>query len=171
MRRVSSKEEAPVAHRFDDEAAHGRKTLFDRRSAGEARRRGRAQTQAYFIPETLVRPFIEALVRRAVRIRQVIVLGDVARHRSTLGEAERQRVKRKRIVTRQREASIAVLADRVEFLAGREVAFGTRADFREVWRDERSNMFRLPGIVACAVDRRVLTTLVDVARGWSTERY
>jgi hypothetical protein len=32
-------------------------------------------------------------------------------------------------------------------------------------------MFRLPGIVACAVDRRVLATLVDVARGWSTERY
>jgi 3'(2'), 5'-bisphosphate nucleotidase len=48
---------------------------------------------------------------------------------------------------------------------------GRRADFREVWRDERSNMFRLPGIVACAVDRRVLATLVDVARGWSIERY
>ena len=48
---------------------------------------------------------------------------------------------------------------------------GRRADFREVWRDERSNMFRLQGIVACAVDRRVLATLVDVARGWSTERY
>jgi inositol monophosphatase family protein len=48
---------------------------------------------------------------------------------------------------------------------------GRRADFREVWRDERSNMFRLPGIVACAVDRRVLATLVDVARDWSTERY
>ena len=48
---------------------------------------------------------------------------------------------------------------------------GRRADFREVWRDERANMFRLRGIVACAVDRRVLATLVDVARGWSIERY
>lgn len=48
---------------------------------------------------------------------------------------------------------------------------GQRADFREVWRDERSNMFRLSGIIACAVDHRVLATLVDVARGWSTERY
>jgi len=48
---------------------------------------------------------------------------------------------------------------------------GRRADFRVVWRDERSNMFRLQGIVACAVDRRVLATLVDVARGWSIERY
>ncbi len=48
---------------------------------------------------------------------------------------------------------------------------GRRADFREVWRDERANMFRLRGIVACAVDRGVLATLVDVARGWNIERY
>jgi 3'(2'), 5'-bisphosphate nucleotidase len=48
---------------------------------------------------------------------------------------------------------------------------GRRVDFREMWRDERANMFRLPWIVACAVDRRVLTTLVEVARGWSIERY
>jgi 3'(2'), 5'-bisphosphate nucleotidase len=48
---------------------------------------------------------------------------------------------------------------------------GRRVDFREMWRDERANMFRLPGIVACAVDRRVLATLVEVARGWSSERY
>ena len=48
---------------------------------------------------------------------------------------------------------------------------GRRADFREVWRDERANMFRLRGIVACAVDRGVLATLVDVARSWSIERY
>jgi 3'(2'), 5'-bisphosphate nucleotidase len=48
---------------------------------------------------------------------------------------------------------------------------GRRVDFREMWWDERANMFRLPWIVACAVDRRVLTTLVEVARGWSIERY
>jgi len=48
---------------------------------------------------------------------------------------------------------------------------GRRVDFREVWRDERAKMFRLPGIVACATDRRVIETLVDVARGWSTDRY
>jgi len=48
---------------------------------------------------------------------------------------------------------------------------GRRVDFRELWRDERANMLRLPGVVACAVDRRVLATLVDVARDWSTERY
>ena len=48
---------------------------------------------------------------------------------------------------------------------------GRRVDFRSVWRDERSNMLRLPGIVACAVDRDVIRTLVEVARGWSPERY
>ena len=48
---------------------------------------------------------------------------------------------------------------------------GTRVDFRRVWRDERANMFRLPGIVACASDPRVIPTLVDVARHWSAERY
>ena len=32
-------------------------------------------------------------------------------------------------------------------------------------------MFRLPGIVACAIDRRVIAQLVDVARNWSPERY
>jgi 3'(2'), 5'-bisphosphate nucleotidase len=48
---------------------------------------------------------------------------------------------------------------------------GTAVDFRRVWRDERANMFRLPGIVACASDPSVTPTLVDVARHWSTERY
>jgi 3'(2'), 5'-bisphosphate nucleotidase len=48
---------------------------------------------------------------------------------------------------------------------------GTPANFRRTWRDERANMSRLPGIVACASDRRVIPTLVDVARGWSGERY
>jgi 3'(2'), 5'-bisphosphate nucleotidase len=48
---------------------------------------------------------------------------------------------------------------------------GARVDFRRVWRDERANMFRLPEIVACASDPRIIPTLVDVARHWSSERY
>jgi 3'(2'), 5'-bisphosphate nucleotidase len=48
---------------------------------------------------------------------------------------------------------------------------GIRVDFRRTWRDERANMFRLPGIVACATDRAVLPTLIAVARHWSAERY
>lgn len=48
---------------------------------------------------------------------------------------------------------------------------GTRVDFHGIWRDERANMFRLPGIVACASDRTIIPTLIDVARHWSPERY
>jgi 3'(2'), 5'-bisphosphate nucleotidase len=48
---------------------------------------------------------------------------------------------------------------------------GRRVDFRRLWRDARANMLRLPGIVACARDRRVIATLVDVASHWSAERY
>ena len=48
---------------------------------------------------------------------------------------------------------------------------GRPVDFGGVGLDERSSMFRLPGIVACAIDRRVIATLVDVARNWSPERY
>ena len=46
-----------------------------------------------------------------------------------------------------------------------------RLYFRRAWRDERANMLRLPGIVACARDPRVLATLVNVARHWNAERY
>ncbi|HZN50329.1 MAG TPA: inositol monophosphatase family protein [Methylomirabilota bacterium] len=59
----------------------------------------------------------------------------------------------------------ALGGDAVWVKDGRPVHFG------ELWLDERSNMLRLPGIVACAIDRRVMATLVDVARGWSEERY
>src|SRR5262245_37254317 len=59
----------------------------------------------------------------------------------------------------------ALGGDAVWVKNGRPVHFG------ELWLDERSNMLRLPGIVACAIDRRVMATLVDVARGWSEERY
>jgi 3'(2'), 5'-bisphosphate nucleotidase len=48
---------------------------------------------------------------------------------------------------------------------------GRPVDFGGLWRDERSSMLRLPGIVACASDRSVIATLVDVARDWSAERY
>jgi 3'(2'), 5'-bisphosphate nucleotidase len=47
----------------------------------------------------------------------------------------------------------------------------TPVHFRDTWLDTRSNMIRLPGIVACAVDRTTLHTLVDVARDWSPQRY
>ena len=48
---------------------------------------------------------------------------------------------------------------------------GRPIDFRTVWLDERAAMLRLPGIVACAIDRDVLATLVETARTWSPARY
>jgi 3'(2'), 5'-bisphosphate nucleotidase len=48
---------------------------------------------------------------------------------------------------------------------------GQSVNFRELWLDERADMLRLPGIVACAVDDDVRTTLVNLARNWSRDRY
>jgi 3'(2'), 5'-bisphosphate nucleotidase len=48
---------------------------------------------------------------------------------------------------------------------------GRSVHFRDLWLDERADMLRLPGIVACAVNRRILATLVDLARDWNPNRY
>lgn len=43
--------------------------------------------------------------------------------------------------------------------------------FRETWLDDRADMVRLPGIVACSPDRGVLETLCEVAHAWNPDRY
>jgi 3'(2'), 5'-bisphosphate nucleotidase len=43
--------------------------------------------------------------------------------------------------------------------------------FRELWTDDRANMLRLPGIVACSPDGQTLATLCNLARDWNPERY
>jgi 3'(2'), 5'-bisphosphate nucleotidase len=48
---------------------------------------------------------------------------------------------------------------------------GTPVHFRDTWLDDRADMIRLPGIVACAVDRSTLQTLVTLARDWPRQRY
>jgi 3'(2'), 5'-bisphosphate nucleotidase len=48
---------------------------------------------------------------------------------------------------------------------------GEAVHFRETWMDDRADMLRLPGIVATAVDPKVLSTLVEVAKDWSRVRY
>ncbi len=48
---------------------------------------------------------------------------------------------------------------------------GEPVHFRETWLDERADMLRLPGIVACSPDRSVLRTLVELARDWNPVRY
>jgi len=48
---------------------------------------------------------------------------------------------------------------------------GEPVDFREMWMDDRADMLRLPGIVACSADRDVLNTLCELAKDWPRERY
>jgi 3'(2'), 5'-bisphosphate nucleotidase len=43
--------------------------------------------------------------------------------------------------------------------------------FGELWNDERADMLRLPGIVACSANRETLERLCDVARDWNPKRY
>jgi 3'(2'), 5'-bisphosphate nucleotidase len=48
---------------------------------------------------------------------------------------------------------------------------GEPVHFRETWMDDRADMLRLPGIVACSPDRAVLDTLTQLARSWHPDRY
>lgn len=43
--------------------------------------------------------------------------------------------------------------------------------FHELWNDERADMLRLPGIVACSESADVLDTLCTLARDWNPVRY
>ena len=44
-------------------------------------------------------------------------------------------------------------------------------NFDEMWMDDRADMLRLPGIVACAVNRESLKTLCELAKDWNPVRY
>ncbi len=48
---------------------------------------------------------------------------------------------------------------------------GTSVHFEDLWMDERADMLRLPGIVACSANHQTLETLVTLARDWSRSRY
>jgi len=43
--------------------------------------------------------------------------------------------------------------------------------FHELWNDDRADMLRLPGIVACSSNRQTLETLCTLARDWNPVRY
>lgn len=51
------------------------------------------------------------------------------------------------------------------------VRTGEPVDFRDLWLDESSGMWRVKGIVATAIDPTALPILCDVARDWSEDRY
>jgi inositol monophosphatase family protein len=44
-------------------------------------------------------------------------------------------------------------------------------NFGETWLDDRANMIRLPGIVACSPSRVTLDRLCELARDWNPNRY
>lgn len=44
-------------------------------------------------------------------------------------------------------------------------------NFRELWTDDRADMLRLPGIVACSHDKEILNTLCELAKDWNPNRY
>jgi len=48
---------------------------------------------------------------------------------------------------------------------------GQPVNFDEMWMDDRADMLRLPGIVACAVNRDHLKTLCELAKDWNPVRY
>lgn len=48
---------------------------------------------------------------------------------------------------------------------------GEPVHFRETWLDDRADMVRLPGIVACSPYPDMLQTLCAVARDWNRDRY
>lgn len=48
---------------------------------------------------------------------------------------------------------------------------GRSVDFRKTWLDERADMLRLPGIVACSPNRQTLEILTRLARDWNPVRY
>lgn len=61
----------------------------------------------------------------------------------------------------------------VRVLGGEAVWVHNRlpVNFRETWLDERANMIRLPGIVACCTNPKTLDTLCNLARDWNPNRY
>ena len=48
---------------------------------------------------------------------------------------------------------------------------GSTVNFHELWMDDRCDMLRVRGIVACSPDRQILQTLCNVAKDWNQNRY
>lgn len=51
------------------------------------------------------------------------------------------------------------------------VQSGEPVHFRELWHDDRADMLRLPGIVACSPNRETLRVLCELAHDWNPVRY
>jgi len=51
------------------------------------------------------------------------------------------------------------------------VHHGESVHFKETWMDDRADMLRLPGIVACSANRETLKKLANLAKDWNPNRY
>jgi len=58
-------------------------------------------------------------------------------------------------------------------LGGDAVRADTRESLRyaDLWMDDRANMLRFSGVIACSEDRRIIDQLCDLAADWSLVRY
>lgn len=48
---------------------------------------------------------------------------------------------------------------------------GEPVNFQDVWVDNRADMLRMPGIVACSAERETLAVLCNLAKNWDPVRY
>ncbi len=48
---------------------------------------------------------------------------------------------------------------------------GESVHFKQTWMDDRADMLRLPGIVACSANRETLQQLAKLAKDWNRNRY
>lgn len=48
---------------------------------------------------------------------------------------------------------------------------GAPVNFQNLWVDDRADMVRMPGIVACSAERETLAMLCDLAKDWDPVRY
>jgi 3'(2'), 5'-bisphosphate nucleotidase len=54
---------------------------------------------------------------------------------------------------------------------GEPVNQGEPVNLRDLWVDDRADMLRLPGIIACSANRQTLAVLCDLAKDWNPAWY
>ena len=68
MRGVADQEHVAEAHRLSNEAAHRRDAIFEQRRGFELCRAFLIQPVGKFLPDPVVRPFIDILIRGALEV-------------------------------------------------------------------------------------------------------
>jgi 3'(2'), 5'-bisphosphate nucleotidase len=143
------------------------------RSLPEAAR-GKEPGKTLAVPRVFVAGFQEA---RADVVRRVAALGIDAEDSSSDAQTGYQRIATGEVCGALFHSpnvyDFPVMMHLFRILGGDVVWAhdGKPVDFRGLWRDERANLLRLPGIVAASTDTGVLGSLVALAKGWNPARY